>query len=64
MAPELFKIDNEEKYGPPTRESDVFAFGMVTFEVRNVNLGIFFHGFETLSCIFLGIHRTSTIRGV
>ena len=36
MAPELYNIKNEDKTGLPTRGSDMFAFGMVTFEVRTV----------------------------
>ena len=36
MAPELFNVGAEGKSGLSTRESDVFALGMVTFEVRNV----------------------------
>ena len=35
MAPELLNIDTEGKSGLPTCKSDVFALGMVTFEVRN-----------------------------
>ena len=36
MAPELFNIGTEGESGLSTRESDVFALGMVAFEVRNV----------------------------
>lgn len=36
MAPELFGT-NEEISGLSTRESDIFALGMVNFEVRNVH---------------------------
>lgn len=36
MAPELYNIKNEDKSGLPTRGSDMFALGMVTFEVRVV----------------------------
>ena len=48
MAPELFNITNGE-FGLPTHESDVFALGMVTFEVRNTYHGRSLHGFETPS---------------
>ena len=46
MAPELFNITNGE-FGLPTDESDIFALGMVTFEVGNTYHGRSFHGFET-----------------
>ena len=55
MAPELFNIHSGGGSGFSTRESDVFALGMVTFEVRNVQLGIFFHGFETPACTLLQV---------
>ena len=45
MAPELFNITNSE-FGLPTDESDIFAWGMVTFEVRNTHHGRPFYGFE------------------
>ena len=54
MAPELFSLNNEE-VGPPTRESDIFAFGMITFEVRNVCHGRSFHGFETVFRTFFQV---------
>ena len=38
MAPELFNIGTEGTSGLSTRESDIFALGMVTFEVRNDSL--------------------------
>ena len=41
MAPELFDINDEGKSGLSTRQSDVFALGMVTFEVRNAHWEIF-----------------------
>ena len=44
MAPELFNIGTEGASGLSTCESDVFALGMVTFEVRNVYIGILSHG--------------------
>ena len=37
MAPELFET-SKGKSGLSTRESDIFALGMVTFEVRNAYL--------------------------
>jgi len=48
MAPELFDL-NEGKSGLCTCESDVFALGMVTFEVRNIYRGSLFYDFEYLS---------------
>ena len=36
MAPELFNIGTEGISGLSTYESDVFALGMVTFEVKGV----------------------------
>ena len=36
MAPELFDIGAEGISGLSTRKSDIFALGMVAFEVRNV----------------------------
>ena len=41
MAPELFDINGEGKSGLSTRESDMFALGMVTFEVRSIHREIF-----------------------
>ena len=43
MAPELIKTDNEVKSGLSTNASDVFALGMVTFEVSDVHTGRSFH---------------------
>jgi len=51
MAPELFGI-SEGTSGLSTRQSDVFALGMVTFEVGNVYHGGLLHGSESLSCTF------------
>ena len=45
MAPELFDINNGE-FALPTRESDMFALGMVTFEVMNIYHERLFHDFE------------------
>jgi len=47
MAPELIKSDDEEKSGLSTYASDVFALGMVTFEVSIVPRGRSFHGVLT-----------------
>ena len=55
MAPELIKTNDEEKSGLSTNVSDVFALGMVTFEVSNVHCGRLFHGLETPSCTSLQI---------
>lgn len=57
MAPEVFDTNNEGWLNIPTRESDVFALGMVTFEVRNVHLGRLFRGLNLPS----GVHRTSAV---
>ena len=54
MAPELFNITNGE-FGLPTDESDIFALGMVTFEVRNIDHGRSFHGFEPPPRTFLQV---------
>ena len=48
MAPELFGTD-KIKSGLSTRDSDTFALGMVTFEVRTVH-GEGFHDFDTSPC--------------
>jgi len=54
MAPELFNTV-EGKSGLPTYRSDIFALGMVTFEVRNSHRGESFRRFETPSCAFLQV---------
>ena len=57
MAPELIKTEDEEKSGLSTSASDVFALGMVTFEVRNVRCERLFHKVDTplrFSQIFTG----------
>lgn len=56
MAPELFNINDEDKSGLSTRASDVFALGMVTFEVRSVQQARLSHGFEPPCCTFPGVH--------
>ena len=38
MAPELYNIEPEGASGLSARESDIFALGMVTFEVRHDSL--------------------------
>ena len=43
MAPELIKTDDEGKPDSSTSASDVFALGMVTFEVSDVHSGRPFH---------------------
>jgi serine/threonine protein kinase len=53
MAPELFNITNEGGPGLSTRESDSFALGMVTFEVRIICRGGLAYGSETLFFTFL-----------
>ena len=63
MAPELFNIDTEGGSGLSTRESDVFALGMVTFEVRNVSTGSSPYVLKLLY-IPSGVHWTSAVLGV
>ena len=46
MAPEFIKTEHEEKSGLPTNASDVFAFGMVTFEVKNAPCGRLFYNVD------------------
>ena len=60
MAPELFNINHEE-FNLPTSESDVFALGMVAFEV-SVSRGRPFNGFESPS-LTSGVYRTSPVPG-
>jgi len=55
MAPELFRINDEGKSDLSTRESDVFALAMVTFEVSNVHYGTLCSGSETPSCTLLQV---------
>lgn len=43
MAPELFRTGGEEQSGLSTNASDVFALGMVTFEVSDPYSGRLFH---------------------
>ena len=54
MSPELLDMTRGE-FGLPTRESDVFALGMVTFEVRNIHRARSSHGFETPSRTLLQV---------
>jgi serine/threonine protein kinase len=50
MAPELISADREGESGLAMNASDVFALGMVTFEVSDVHRGRLPRGFETPSC--------------
>ena len=50
MAPELHDQGN---FSFRTRDSDIFALGMITIEVRNTYHGRLPYGFETLSCTSL-----------
>ena len=43
MAPELIRTVDEEKSGLSTNASDLFALGMVTFEVSDAHSGRSFH---------------------
>jgi len=54
MAPELFRINDEGKYGHSTRESDIFALAMVTFEVSNMHRGTLCSGSDT-PCTFFQV---------
>ena len=63
MAPELFNMGTGGKSGLSTRESDIFALGMVMLEVRNVHIGISSHGLK-LSYLPPGVYRPSAILGV
>lgn len=47
MAPELIQTDDEGKSGLSTKGTDVFALGMVTFEVRHFYSAKSFHVLET-----------------
>jgi len=51
MAPELFGTKKGE-VGLSTPESDTFALGMVTFEVRDTHCEESFHDFENPFCAF------------
>lgn len=60
MAPELFNVEqNPEKSGTPTRQSDVFALGMVAIEVNT-----FLPSSDVLivyNLWHLGVHGTSAV---
>ena len=60
MAPEFFNTNHEE-FSLPTHESDIFALGMVAFEVSVYHRRPF-NGFESPSRTS-GIYRTSAIPG-
>ena len=60
MAPELFNINHEE-FNLPTSESDVFALGMVAFEVSAYHRRPF-NGSESPSRTS-DIYQTSAVPG-
>lgn len=51
-APELFDLGTKGTSGLSTAESDVFALGMVTIEVRNIHPSGLFHVLKS-QCVFL-----------
>ena len=50
MAPELLGA-NKDRFDLSTRESDIFALGMVVFEVRSTHRGEPLHGLK--HCLML-----------
>ena len=58
MAPELFSVgQNVGKPAILTRQSDVFALGMVTFEVTTPSLDILVDA----DLVYPGVHGTSAV---
>ena len=65
MAPELVKTDNScLSTNQSTNASDVFALGMVTFEVSNTSRGRMFQCFITVLRLPSGLHGASAVSGV